>query len=742
MFISFAHGQKAGSKVWYFGLNAGIDFTQNPPLGITNGSLSTNEGCAAVTDLNGKLYFYTDGRTVYDKTHNTMSNGTGLNGDPSSTQSAVAVADPSNVNKYYVFTVDAFAGSKGLCYSIIDMSINGGLGAVTVKNTLLKTPVCEKITAVRKPFSAVVWIITRGWDNDSFHIYKLDSVGCNFYKSQSIGTLITGSSNNSVGYLKSNIQGTKIAYACYQGFAELFDFDPTTATFSNPIKLNNLGNAYGVEFSKNGTLLYVGSSTYKKVWQYNLAAGSPASIVASKIDAATIIGQAVYALQMGPDGIIYMAVPSNSYVSSIPNPEILGTGCGYIQKAIDLKGKLCAAGLPNALNSDNFSPYSDFKYQAICAGKAVNFKDTFDFVSDSIRWYFGLNGKNYLGSSVLHNPQFTFPKSGTYTVKLEAWLKRVKVDSVSKTVVVPDTIRDTINIKICDGDSIKIGNKYCKNTGDYFEWLTSYLGCDSVVLKRLSLWPKNSTTLNKTICAGSTYNFFGTDYSSPGTYTHILKNTNGCDSIITLKLLQYPKSEMEIFDTICSGILYPFYGQFLSNSGTYTKTFTSYTGCDSTVKLNLFKRNSFTYNISDTFCLKDTYIFNGIILTKPGIYSQKFVAQNGCDSVVKLNLQLKLCYPVVPCIIEIPNAITPDGNNINDVFKPVFSCNVVEYRLRIVNRWGEIIYSTDNMGEHWDGFIANKPIADGVYAYIIDVVAQQSLDLEKHHYEGTIVVLK
>ena len=98
----FAQGE---ANVWYFGENAGLDFNSGSPVSLNNGKLNTVEGCATISDNNGNLLFYTDGIIVYDRNHNIMQNGTGLHGDPSSTQSALIVPKPLDPNIYFVFTV-------------------------------------------------------------------------------------------------------------------------------------------------------------------------------------------------------------------------------------------------------------------------------------------------------------------------------------------------------------------------------------------------------------------------------------------------------------------------------------------------------------------------------------------------------------------------------------------------------------------------------------------------------------
>ena len=85
--------QKEGN-IWYFGKNAGIDFNSGVPVALKDGALSTREGCASICNAKGEILFYTDGISVWDRNHKIMPNGTGLNGDPSSTQSAIIVKKP------------------------------------------------------------------------------------------------------------------------------------------------------------------------------------------------------------------------------------------------------------------------------------------------------------------------------------------------------------------------------------------------------------------------------------------------------------------------------------------------------------------------------------------------------------------------------------------------------------------------------------------------------------------------
>ncbi|MEP0676143.1 MAG: hypothetical protein ABJC32_11505, partial [Nonlabens ulvanivorans] len=69
--FNFLNGQGEASN-WYFGENAGLTFNSGMPVALVNGNLNTAEGCAAISDSQGNLRFYTDGRSVYNRDHLVM----------------------------------------------------------------------------------------------------------------------------------------------------------------------------------------------------------------------------------------------------------------------------------------------------------------------------------------------------------------------------------------------------------------------------------------------------------------------------------------------------------------------------------------------------------------------------------------------------------------------------------------------------------------------------------------------
>ncbi len=374
---------------WYFGQNAGISFNTTPPTILTDGKLNTLEGCTSISDTAGNLLFYTDGITIWDKSHNIMPNGIGLKGDPSSTSSALIVPQPNTPNIYIVFTVDephhfnaddisntvdGDGINNGFMYSVIDMSLNGGNGDVISgqKNIQLVTydasdpmqtafKCSEKITAVKSEDCNNFWVITHFFD--TFYAFKISQTGVNTAPIKSkIGTPvpISGYRRNALGYIKASPEGNKIVVAHF-GYATilggespgrtlLYDFDNSTGVISNEIEVSNSDSPYGIEFSQSGQRLYVtfgagsignGQSFIK---QYNLSL--PDSQIASsgtKIKNENNIDSFDFssgALQLAPNGKIYRAqgkvlIPGN-YLGVIENPEELAPNINYIEKGLNI----------------------------------------------------------------------------------------------------------------------------------------------------------------------------------------------------------------------------------------------------------------------------------------------------------------------------------------------------------------------------------------------------------------------
>lgn len=474
--------------IWYFGERAGLDFNVTPSVALTDGSLDTDEGCSTVCTPQGDLLFYTDGVTVYNKNHGVMANGTGLDGHASATQSSIIVQQPGSSVNYYIFTVDAHQNNlrNGLKYSIVDLSQNGGLGAVVSKNIVLyANEVCEKITAVKHANGADYWIIVHRWDSRDFHAYLLTSSGLSAPVISTIGVRHNTDRTSSIGYMKTSPNGSKLAVAIFtQDRIELFDFNNSTGAITNPIQLNNYSQVYGLEFSPSGQFLYVSLYSNGEVYQFDVTSNDQTTINNS----AVLVGNGAWwfgALQLAPDGRIYMAKISTATIGSfnldvINSPDIKGVGCNFIADSKNLAGRRCRLGLPNFVTSI-FT--LEFAYQFDCFGDKTELSILSDLTNiSSATWTFG----DGTSQTVTTNPftvMHTFPTPGTYSVNLRVDLISGGTDDVSQDVTIralPSANDQTISVwEDIQGTGISSGfdltsleNVINGNSGISYSWFS------------------------------------------------------------------------------------------------------------------------------------------------------------------------------------------------------------------------------------------------------------------------------
>lgn len=459
------------SNTWYFGVNAGLDFSNGAPVAITNGRLNTGEGCATISNADGVLKFYTDGSTVYTKNHAIMVNGLGLMGDNSATQSAVVAPHPGDTSVFYIFTIDAVQNGlkNGLRYSIVDMRLNGGNGEVTTKNVLLYTPSAEKVTAIKHGNDIDFWIISHRYGNNEFVAYKLTKAGLNLTPvSSKVGTPhaggttsnpISNGKGNSQGYLKTSPKADKIAVAIIKsGLFEIFDFDNKTGKLSNPqTSPVAVPGAYGVEFSPDGSKLYL-DSYYANgaIYQYDMQAPN---IFTSRVLLTTGNSSVRFgAIQAGLDGKLYIARRNWEKLDVINNPNEKGVACNYKRDQVDLKGRNSRIGLPTFIQSyfrkDTLK--CSFSYQGLCIKDSFKFFVTTNYGVENFLWDFGDNSSQN-DTATGDTVYYSYKNGGTYFPKLLATVGNEKcemqltVSAIDKSeIILP---KDTF---VCEGKSLTL----------------------------------------------------------------------------------------------------------------------------------------------------------------------------------------------------------------------------------------------------------------------------------------------
>jgi gliding motility-associated-like protein len=113
-------------------------------------------------------------------------------------------------------------------------------------------------------------------------------------------------------------------------------------------------------------------------------------------------------------------------------------------------------------------------------------------------------------------------------------------------------------------------------------------------------------------------------------------------------------------------------------------------------------------------------IFNNL---SQGNYEITLV-ENGCSSE---NVQVNIYLDISTCEDEtllLPNVFTPNEDGINDEFKPINNINVSEFDLAIFNRWGNLMFASNDITKAWNGKANEKHVSEGVYFWKVNYVNQ------------------
>ena len=351
---------------WIFGGGNVINFNSGTAvISATSSSFLCLDNSTTVSDPEtGDLLFYSNGTTVYNANHEVMMNGTGLLGHSSGGNAAFALKQPGINTLYYLFTSDAWAGSQGLRYSVIDMSLDGGLGGVTeIKNEILLENATEKIAAIKHSNNLDVWLITHPYNSNEFHTFLINQNGLNLNPSISTtGMTHSGGTNgtyNAAGQMAVSLDGSKIATAVFDaGKIEVLSFNDTNGQIELMYQFNEQ-KAWGACFSPDGNKLYVshwGGSQSESIHQYDLSLLSEELIEGSRVLVGDVNGtgdsyDAGY-LQLTPTGKIYIAIYNASYLASIESPDAYGSMCDF-QPGFIYLAQSSKAGLTSYLYSKN-----------------------------------------------------------------------------------------------------------------------------------------------------------------------------------------------------------------------------------------------------------------------------------------------------------------------------------------------------------------------------------------------------
>ncbi len=345
------------------------------------------------------------------------------------------------------------------------------------------------------------------------------------------------------------------------------------------------------------------------------------------------------------------------------------------------------------------------------------------------------------GDSVAIGTQL-FKETGVYTIPLQTTLG---CDSIVTLHLTVNPVKRThLSEGICEGGSFSFNNQILTEPGDYTQTLSTVLDCDSIITLTLIVHPKVTVNIFREICEGDSVVVGTQSFKETGDFTVKLLTSFSCDSIVNLSLVVHPPKTTQLENTICRGDSVVIGNQSFKEDGTYSVKLTSTKGCDSTVLLTLHVNNTPVINATADKSIvlpgedvqldvtaTGSYAYNwtpAAIVSNPLISNPTATVNTPTWFVVKASDVVTECQTIdsvfvdieiLPCVKEnifIPNAFSPNGDGINDIFLPR-STILLSMQLQVYDRWGNKVFESTDSSVGWDGTYKGQPAQPDAYGY-------------------------
>ncbi len=357
--VSNSNAQKNYNN-WVFGQGAWINFpdaVSNPSF-VERAAINQVEGCTAYSDDNGNLLFYSDGTTVWNKSHQVITNGNGLKGSWTASQGAFIFPVPGAKDKLYIICLGATERSnEHAYYSIIDYSKGYAQAEVIDKNKILNDSYDgERAAVIKKPDKPGYWLILDDVAYPKYLIYDVSPSGISLFSSYS--GVMNKQDNHGVVKISPN-SNLIISVNSDNPEFEICRFNPFEGIIyeSMMIKSTGLGKTvHGADFSPNNRFAYIssnkreGSSWITILNQFDIIdyfkTDNPqlSNIVWENFNWRIASKEAV---ELAPNNKVYIASPETNYISCINAPNLKYPSCNYEKQAVDLKTTRSMLGLPS-----------------------------------------------------------------------------------------------------------------------------------------------------------------------------------------------------------------------------------------------------------------------------------------------------------------------------------------------------------------------------------------------------------
>lgn len=706
-----------------------IDFGTGFPTLRDQTGIARITPSSTVSDRQGNLLFYSDGIQVMNRDFDFMPGGLFLKGTSFADKTALFIPNPIDSNLYYLFTLNL--RDREIQYSVIDRRLDNGLGDIVEgqKNIPFATNVASLMLSA-KGVCGSIWLIIAEENSNQILSYEIDSDGI------AASPIISDVSQESQLFTQTfpsrdlglfSPDSKKLAiFNRLSSQIHLFDFDRNTGQFSNQINLPfPVGYGLSGGFSSDGSKLYVNQRDESivpnpnqnppptHIFQFDLSANNRQQIIDSQTLIATKENTYQAFFQLSRDNSLYIS-DGNTHLSQIRFPNLLGTACGFMDSVLvfpnttvnnhKAQNWVFSADLPSQKDS-MFLP-TDLNF---CTSNELLLN--LEGMGETFQWQDGTT-----------SPTYTITEEGKY------WVEISKGNCIFRDTMEAFSMPSSLDLgpdtTLCSNETLEIT---LTNLNANYTWQdgnnTSSISIETAGEYWVEIQEGNCIT-NDSITVN--YHEFSINLGQDTTFCEPTE-VNLDATTIDANYLWQNGSDNATFITQEAGL---FWVEVTQNNCTETDSifinFESLSvdlGADTTIcdgtSLLLSTNNLSSQRIK----WSDGSVDRHLLVEEGGIYEATISTQN-CQTKDSIIVSTKTCLPDI-CNLYIPNTFSPNNDGENDFFQVYSGCETINFELEIYDRWGNRLFKTTDIQQHWDGKTNGQILENGVYLVKIDYQIEQ-----------------
>lgn len=279
------------------------------------------------------------------------------------------------------------------------------------------------------------------------------------------------------------------------------------------------------------------------------------------------------------------------------------------------------------------------------------------------------------------------------------------------------------------------------SVGQFFIYMTATDGCQTTKDSVLVVISQGEVIeVQRQLCPGDSLMFRDSVIYEPGQYRFSNENV-ACDTVYLLEVSHLIVDTNEVVVGLCEGKALNINGQTIDSLGFHVVSFSTSSARDSIVRYEVIREVPDTLHREVETCPGQEVVLFGQSFDQVDTVYNVIKQGEYCDTIVYLTIVS--IENGCPCKGEFPNAFTPNGDGVNDefgMFEVENGCSPLEvqnFEMRIFNRWGQLVFESNNVEERWDGTFKGEDALSEVY--IMSCTYQFAGKLEQETRDVTLV---